>query len=351
MAEDPSSAAPVAPRGRIRMTDIASELGISKAAVSYALNGLPGVAADTRQRVLDLARERGWHASSSARALSGARTGVVGLVLSRPTDVLTAETFFIRFLAGVESVLTRSGGSLLLKVIGDHPQLEIETYERWWGERRIDGVILLDERYRDPRVAAVSRIGVPAVLCGGPVKSAELPCLWTDQAADAVAVVEHLATLGHRRIAHVSGPLEFAHERARRRGVRRAAHERGVEVTTVAAEYTGSQAGDETVRLVSSAAPPTAIVYGNDVMAVSGMGALAEAGRRVPEDVSVVSWDDSALTAVVRPSVTALWRDTPTFGATAARMLLDLVDGRRSGPVQVAPSLLRDRESTGRAPR
>ncbi|HET8600843.1 MAG TPA: LacI family DNA-binding transcriptional regulator [Segeticoccus sp.] len=346
MVQDQSSVEQATARPRVRMADIARELGISKAAVSYALNGLPGVAADTRQRVLDLARERGWHASSSARALSGARTGVVGLVLSRPTDVLTAETFFIRFLAGVESVLNRSGGSLLLKVIGDHPELEIATYERWWGERRIDGVLMVDERYRDARVDAVARLGVPAVLCGGPVKAAQLPCLWTDQAADAAIVVEHLARLGHRRVAHISGPLEFAHERGRRRGVRRAARDRGMEVTTVAADYTGPQAGEETARLMRAPEPPTAIVYGNDVMAVSGMGALAEAGCRVPEDVSVVSWDDSALTCVTRPTITALWRDTPAYGATAARLLLDLVDGKQPGPVQVAASALRERDST-----
>ncbi|HET7304948.1 MAG TPA: LacI family DNA-binding transcriptional regulator [Segeticoccus sp.] len=346
MAEDSSSVEPEASRPRVRMADMARELGISKAAVSYALNGLPGVAADTRQRVLELAKERGWHASSSARALSGARTGVVGLVLSRPTDVLTAESFFIRFLAGVESVLNQSGGSLLLKVIGDHPEVEIDTYERWWGERRIDGVIMVDERYRDPRVQAVSRIGVPAVLCGGPVKPGQVPCLWTDQAADAAIVVEHLAGLGHRRIAHVSGPLEFVHERARRRGVRSAARRRGLEITTVEADYTGPRAGEETARMVSGRDRPTAIIYGNDVMAVSGLGALAEVGCRVPEDVAVASWDDSALMSVTRPAVTALGRDTPEFGAMAARLLLDVVDGKRPGPVQVPPSTLSVREST-----
>ena len=80
------------PARRVTIADIARDLGISKAAVSYALNGQPGVAADTRQRVLDRAAELGWHASSSARALSGAQTGVVGLALARPPDLLTIET-------------------------------------------------------------------------------------------------------------------------------------------------------------------------------------------------------------------------------------------------------------------
>lgn len=90
----------------------------------------------TRQRVLELARELGWYPSSSARPLSGAETGVIGLVLSRPSGLLTIETFFINFLSGIEQVLTERGSSLLLRVIGEHPEAETHTCERWWGERR-----------------------------------------------------------------------------------------------------------------------------------------------------------------------------------------------------------------------
>ena len=147
---------------RATMGDVARRLGISKAAVSYALNGQPGVSAVTRQRVLELAKELGWYPSSSARALSGAETGVIGLVLSRPSDLLTIETFFIHFLSGIEQVLTERGSSLLLRVIGEHPDAETKTYERWWGERRVDGVILVDERYHDVRLPAIERLGLPA---------------------------------------------------------------------------------------------------------------------------------------------------------------------------------------------
>jgi len=328
------------------MSDVARRLGISKAAVSYALNGQPGVSAETRQRVLELAKELGWYASSSARALSGAETGVVGLVLARPSDLLTIETFFMHFLSGVEQVLTERGSSLLLRVIGEHPDAETLTYERWWGERRVDGVILVDERHQDVRLPAVARLGLPAVLCGGPIKDSQLPCLWTDHAADATMVIEHLIGLGHRRIAHVSGPARFVHERTRRRGVRRAGRTLGATVETIEAEYTGSQSGEVTRRLLGRPDPPTAIVYASDVMALAGLGVAAARGVPVPSRLSVVSWDDSYLTTLVHPSVTALWRDTPAYGALAASVLLDLVEGRNRGRIQVPPSILRVREST-----
>jgi DNA-binding LacI/PurR family transcriptional regulator len=346
VAQDSSNAGP-APRAT--MSDIARRLDISKAAVSYALNGQPGVSSATRQRVLDLAKDLGWYPSSSARALSGAETGVIGLVLARPSDLLTIETFFIHFLSGVEQVLTERGSSLLLRVIGEHPDAETKTYERWWGERRVDGVILVDERYHDMRIPAVERLGLPAVLCGGPIKGSELPCLWTDHAADSSTVMEHLVGLGHERIAHVSGPARFVHERARRRGVRRAASALGVTVETLESEYTGPQAAEVTHRLLDRPEPPTAIVFASDVMALAGLGVAAARGVPVPARLSVVSWDDSYLTTLVHPAVTALWRDTPAYGSLAASVLLDLTDGRNRGRIQVPGSTLRVRETT--APR
>ncbi len=338
------------PSTRATMGDMARQLGISKAAVSYALNGQPGVSSETRMRVLALAKELGWYASSSARVLSGAETGVIGLVLSRPSDLLTIETFFIHFLSGVEKVLNERGSSLLLRVIGEHPETETKTYERWWGEHRIDGVILVDERFRDVRPLALEQLGLPAVLCGGPVRGSTQPCLWTDHAADSMTVMEHLAALGHKQIAHVSGPARFVHERTRRRGVRRAAHTLGVTVETLAAEYTGPQAGQVTSRLLERPDPPTAIIYASDVMALAGLGVAAARGVPVPGRLSVVSWDDSYLTTLVHPAVTALWRDTPAYGALAASVLLDLVDGRNRGRIKVAASTLRVRETTAPPP-
>ena len=92
-------------------------------------------------------------------------------MLSRPPELLTFETFFVHLLAGVEKVLAERGSSLLLRIIGDHPDQEIRTYRRWWGERRVDGVIVMDERFRDPRIAPMRELNIPAVLCGGPLRN------------------------------------------------------------------------------------------------------------------------------------------------------------------------------------
>lgn len=329
------------------MADIAKQLGISRAAVSYALNAQPGVAADTREAVLKLATELGWHPSASARALMGSGIKVIGLALSRPTETFAVDSFFFEFLAGVESVLVERGWSLLLRVIGDVPEVEIETYRRWWGEGRIDGVILVDERHDDDRIAAVEEIGLPAVLCGGPRRGIELPCVWTDQAGDAALIVDHLAALGHRRIAHVSGPRAFVHERGRQRGVRNAAARHGISVTTIEGTYAPADARAAVDRLIEEPDPPTAFIFSNDHMSVAGLQQLRALGKSVPGEVSVVSWDDSPLTQAVEPQLTALFRDNQAYGRQAAESLLDLVAGQHPSLVAVARSQLRVRASSG----
>lgn len=321
---------------RATIADIAARLGISKSAVSYALNDQPGVSAVTRERVRQLALELGWFPSSSARALSGSRANVIGLVLSRPVDLLGVEPYFMRFVSGVERVLSAQGMSLLLRVVGDDLEAEMDTYRRWWGERRVDGVILMDERFRDPRVAFVEEIGLPAVILGSPDEAASgremLSAVWTDHAADVEVVFDYLVSLGHEHIAYVGGPRTFQHERRRRRAITTFARQRGLpQIRTVETGYTGRGAGECTRELLQSDDPPTAIAYASDLMTTTGLGAAAALGVDVPSRLSIVSWDDSILCTISHPPVTALSRDVSGFGQTAARLLLDLVqDGRRT---------------------
>ena len=112
----------------------------------------------------------------------------------------------------------------------------------------LDLADVIDERFRDPRVQAIREMGIPAVLCGGPLRGWTMPALWTDHGADAALALEHLHALGHRRVAHISGPTEFVHERARRRGLRRAGMRRGMEIEAVEGSYTGPSAEEQTRR-------------------------------------------------------------------------------------------------------
>ncbi|WP_116244838.1 LacI family DNA-binding transcriptional regulator [Nocardiopsis sp. FIRDI 009] len=333
---------------RPTIVDIARVAGVSKGAVSYALNGKPGVSDRTRQRILDIARDLGWAPSGPARALSpGGRVGAVGLVVDRPAPALGVEPFFMQLVSGIETELTAAGVDLLLHVTEDQAE-ELAAYRRWAAERRVDGVIMVDLRTDDPRVAALEELPLPAVVLGGPEGVGGLPCLHSDETAAMREVVRYLAALGHRRIARIAGPEGFRHTRDRTRAFREAAGEAGLaETRTVYADYTGEAATRATRRLLALAERPTALVYDNDLMAVAGLGVAREMGVDVPSRLSIVAWDDSVLCGLVRPSLTAVVRDTVACGREAARMLLGRVEGEAVASRQAPPGELHPRASTG----
>jgi DNA-binding LacI/PurR family transcriptional regulator len=335
---------------RTTIADIARAAGVSKGAVSYALNGRPGVSEATRQRILDVASEFGWHPSSAARALSDGRAGVLGLIVDRPARTLGIESFFMQLISGIEAVLSESNVSLLLQVT-DEPEREMEAYRKWWGQRRVDGVILVDLRRDDPRVPLLEELKLPAVVIGGPNGLGSLPGVWSDDRAATVSVVEYLAALGHRQIAHVAGVREFWHTEARVEALDAAAKSLGIRhVSTVYTDYTGEQGAQATRKLIASRPAPTAIVYDNDVMAVAAVSVAHEMGVQIPQQLSIVAWDDSPLCQLVHPQLSAVSRDISAYGSHAAERLLALVAGQTVESVEDATPRLVPRGSTARPP-
>ena len=324
--------------------DIAREAGVAKSTVSFALNGQPGVSDHTRQRILAVAGELGWQPSRAARALSAAQAEVVGLVLARPAGLLAVEPFFMRLIAGVEAALGADDIGLLLQVVGDDPERELEVYRRWWGQRRVDGVLVVDVRTDDPRLPLLAELGLPCVLVSSEVPGSGLTSVGLDTKSAMVAAVAHLRALGHTRIARVAGIAEFQETVLRDRAFAEVA---GSDAVVVAADYSGDAGAAATRDLLLSGRPPTAIVYDNDVMAVSAVGVAAELGVDVPGELSIIAWDDSPLCRLPHPALTAMSLDITAYGAAAAATLLRVIAGERV-PDRVfgAPELI-VRGSTG----
>ena len=325
---------------RPTIKDIAAGAGVSKGAVSLALNGRAGVSEATRARVLEVASSLGYRPSVTARALSSASADAVGLVLVRPPRALGDEAFFFQLIAGMQSEMS---SALLLQVVSSRED-EISLYRRWWAEHRVDGVFLVDLLVSDPRVELMSSLGLPAVVVGGAGHHGQLASVWADDYAAMTSVVEHLKTLGHRRIARVTGLPSLLHT-VRRDAAFAASCEDGL---VVAGDYTAEAGACATRSLLAVGSPPTAIVYDNDVMAVAGASAAAALGVAVPSELSVVAWDDSVLCQQL--GLTALSRDTFAFGARAARALVSVIGGASpTDEEDVLPELV-VRGSTGRAP-
>ncbi|MER5887643.1 LacI family DNA-binding transcriptional regulator [Streptomyces sp. NPDC001941] len=350
-----------APPRRPTMKDVAREAGVSTSAVSFALNNRPGVSEATRRRVIRVADRLGWRPSSAARALSGESAGAVGMVLARPADSLGSESFFLQLVSGIQASLAPRDHALVFQMAED-VQAECELYQRWWAEGRVDGVIVVDPRVRDPRPETLAVLGLPAVIVGGmeaPGKAgvpqlprqARLSNLWADDAGAMDVIVGHLHGLGHRRVAHIAGTPGYAHTARRIASLRSAARRLGLEqAVSVTTDFTDGQGARAARELLSGPTPPTALICDNEVMAVAAVSVAAERGLRIPRDLSVVSWEDSVICRTLHPQLTALVREASAFGRRAAQQLLDLLDGGE--PRQVLDPLPRiePRESTAPPP-
>ncbi|GHF22603.1 LacI family DNA-binding transcriptional regulator [Streptomyces morookaense] len=341
------------PARRPTIKDIARRAGVSESAVSFALNGRPGVSEATRTRVRRVAEQLGWQPSAAARALSGEGAATVGLVLARPARTLGGESFFLRLVSGVQEVLSAHGLGLLFQVVEDIGA-ECAVHRRWWAEHRVDGVLVVDPRAADPRPALLDELGLPAVIIGAPDDAGRplpdhgaISTLWADDTGAMASVVGHLHALGHRRITHIAGLPELAHTRRRMAGLRAEAERRGLpEVRSVTTDYSDTEGAEATRRVLAAPRPPTALVYDNDVMAVAGLAVAAERGVPVPGGLSIVAWDDSVLCRSTHPALTALARDTAAFGRHAAEELVALLAGGPARRVEDVTPQLVVRDST-----
>jgi DNA-binding LacI/PurR family transcriptional regulator len=331
---------------RATIRDIAERAGVSKGAVSYALNGQPGVSDETRERILSIAREVGWYPNRAARALSAARADACGLVLARPAATIAHEPFFMEFIAGIESELSSHSTALTLQLVED-VQEELAVYRRWWGEHRVDGVFMADLRIDDPRVEELGRLGLPAVVVGGPLEGGALPAVWHDEGSVVVEAVRYLAALGHTSIARVAGIADFVHTAQRTAAFNEVTRDLGIRAHLVETDYTSESGARATRRLLSAPQAPSAIIYDSDLLAVTGLGVAQQMGFAVPDDVSIVGWDDSLISRVVHPALTAVTRDIEAYGVAATRRLLEEIGGSGSGDVEAPPGELTPRASTG----
>jgi DNA-binding LacI/PurR family transcriptional regulator len=336
---------------RPTIADVAKRAGVTKAAVSFALNDQPGVSAATRERILAIAAEVGFQPSSAARALSDGRANAFGLVIGRPGRLLGIEPYFMQLISGIQAELARQRMTLLFTLAEDH-ESEMALHRAWWAQRRVDGVFLVDLQTNDPRVPVLEGLRMPAFAMGAPQAAGSLPAVSLNIQAAATLVIGHLADLGHRRIGRVTGLPRYWHTQARTAALADAAARAGIEITAAEGDYSGPAGARATRELLSlRSGPPTAILYDNDVMAVAGLGEAQRLGVEVPAGLSIVAWDDSALCELVHPALTALRHDVASVGAEAARRLSKLAAGTPAeGFPEPAPTLL-PRASTAPPPR
>ncbi|KQZ40790.1 LacI family DNA-binding transcriptional regulator [Ensifer sp. Root558] len=331
---------------RPKIKDIAERAGVSVATVSRALSGSSLVTDETRQRINALARELNYRPNVSARNLRTRRSMSVLLVVR---DV--GNPFYLEILKGVEATAREAGYAVLMGNTENDPDREVE-YFNMLRDGHADGMILMTGKLPPPEPGESADLShLPVVIALEMIEGSGFPHVQIDNVAAAEAAVDHLIALGHRRIAHIAGPLPEVMALHRRDGYRAAMKAAGLAIPEgyeVRGDYLLESGEACASDLFALPEPPTAIFAANDEMAYGAIHALRRLGRDVPGDVSVVGFDDLYLSKAFYPPLTTVSQPRADIGRTAMSQLLNVLsDGDVAAePAIVLPTTLNIRGST-----
>jgi DNA-binding LacI/PurR family transcriptional regulator len=330
--------------------DVARHSGVSYKTVSRVINDEPNVSLATRERVRAAVAALGYRPDHSARSLRRGRTQTLRLVVVRRYERFLTEPFLDEVVAGIVDGAARADYALMLEVAGPR---DTDPHRRGIAERRVDAAILLDGRQSSPVLSALDQAAVPLVVLPTRPNRSDIGWIYADFLGGGRLAVDHLIGLGHRRIAHLTGRLNLP-ERDRLRGYRQALNLAGIPVDSsliVAAGHLRHHGYAAMEKLLARRGDFTAVFAVNDAVAVGAMECLQRAGRRVPEDVSVVGFDDVYLARYATPPLTTVHLPAYEMGIAATALAIAAVEGDTPFPDgREFPVEMRPRASTGPAP-
>ncbi len=320
---------------QVTLDDIAREVGMSRTTVSRALGGYSDVSDATRQRIEETARELGYRPHAAARRLATGRSFAIGAITGKLPFIRDA--LFIEVLDVLRDQLVVAGYDLMMG--SRSPGVSgVDDAVRLIEQQRIDGMVLLETDMDDPLLGRVVEMGAPVVLFGRSPEYPDLPYVDTDGAAAIGAAFEHLARLGHQRIGYIGGPPWAVCAVQRLGGFIQAAqaHCLPSDGMYVEMDCSGLAEGYSAANvLLNRAAPPTALICYSDAMAYGAMRVAHELGLRVPNDLSIVGFDNMALDEFTVPKLTSVAQRTRSIGQHLARLILSEVEGEPTSPAQV----------------
>jgi LacI family transcriptional regulator len=328
--------------------DVATLAGVSRTTVSFVMNDRADVKIpeETRRRVLDAARELGYHPHASARRLAGGRSHVIALVLRQSPEQVAGDAVLAETLRGLAAAARTGGFRVMVEPFAvDDPMV---TYTALLRAQHADGLVVSGPRVDDPSLIELVRDGFPIVLQGA-LPGILTPSVDVDNVAGARGAVDHLISLGHRRIACITNaPLVYTAAQERLDGYRLALQAAGLGAAPelVAEGAFDAPSGHAAMaRLLASTTFDAAFVA-SDVVALGAIGALREAGLRVPDDISIVGFDDIPLAAYFDPPLTTVRLPAYELGHAAGRALLERIADREIPPRTLLPTELIVRAST-----
>ncbi|MFJ9690637.1 LacI family DNA-binding transcriptional regulator [Kitasatospora sp. NPDC101183] len=312
------------PSARPTVEDVAARAGVSRGTVSRVVNGSPKVSAKAREAVESAVADLGYTPNQAARSLVTSRSDVIALVVPEGFERLRSEPYFADVIAGISDELASTDLQLLLTLV--RTERERERLARYLTARRVDGLILASVRQGDPLPDQLERLGLPTVLGGRRSERETLSYVHGDNAGGARSAARHLAARGRTAVATITGPLDMEAAVARLAGYREALAEAGLtpeEALVAHGDFTEAGGYAAMRRLLAETPALDAVFCASDLTAVGALLALREAGRRVPEDVAVVGFDDSVIARSTEPPLTSVRQPTQSMGRLMARILIE----------------------------
>jgi LacI family transcriptional regulator len=324
---------------RPTINDIATKVGLSKASVSRALNGKQDVDPETRKRIFKIASQMGYVASATARALSNGRSSCLGLLVPSLTW-----PWILEVLRGVAEEIERSGYSLMLYTTTNGEDSERAFMSQVVPAGAVDGLALVIPPGMFEYIGKLAQKGMPVVVIDDRGHHPEFPTVGTTNREGGRSATQHLLDLGRRRIAMLNGQLEFGCNQDRLDGYKSALQAAGLGFEsrhTMTGYFTEESGAAGMARVLEADPKIDAVFAANDLMAFGAMRALRIAGRRIPDDVAVVGFDDIPASAVTHPPLTTVHQPLYEMGRMAAGMVMAAVRGEPiQGRVELPTSLV-----------
>jgi LacI family transcriptional regulator len=331
------------------LEDIAKLAGVSRSTVSRVINNHPSVSPQTRQKVMKIIRERHYRPNLAARALVTQRTQVISLVI--PQDVIGAFTdpYFPTLMQGIMIQANEQDYAVMLW-IGSKIEEEERFFQHVLGNSLFDGVILASAVEKDPLIPWLAESGYPFILIGPP-QLGNLNFIDVDNVRGAQLAVSHLIRLGRQRIGTITGPMNMGASLDRLKGYRQAFEQACVPLDeTLIVTGTFSENSGYLAMKILLQLRVDAVFAASDMMAVGALRAIREAGLSVPEQISLIGFDDLPVAAATNPPLTTVHQPIREVGTLAAQALINLLEVKLKHPYQlVLPAELVVRGTCGAA--
>jgi len=310
------------------LEEIAKLAGVSRSTVSRVINDHPHVRPEVRERVWEVIRRVGYQPHAAARSLVTRRTQIIGMVIPEAVTTLFTDPYFPLLLRGATEACNAHQYQLMLSLFTTRANRQ-GIYQRILGNGYLDGVIVASTPLNDPLIPNLLRDQIPFISVGR-YPDERVHYVDVDNIGGARMAVEHLIRLGHRRIATITGPLDMIAGQDRLTGYRQALEAHGIPVEEeliVEGEFTESSGMAGMQRLLP--ASPSAVFVASDMMAIGALKALRQAGRQVPQEIALVSFDDIPIASAIDPPLTTVRQPIERMGSMAVEVLLSVLETSR----------------------